>query len=142
MWDFHLQSVHGRWDGNSFGIDFNKDGVVNLFDFAKLANVWFEESTKLPEDLNYDNTVDVADLQIFAEYFSTVGYKGQWVFDALTSPCIDAGDPNSHWSNETWPNGKRINMAGRMKQAKMVMWQILMLTVWSISPTSGSLPRN
>lgn len=110
MWDFHLQSAYGRWYGNSAGIDFNKDGAVNLFDFAKLANVWFEESTKLPEDLNYDNTVDLADLQIFAKYFLTAGYKGQWAFDALTSPCIDAGDPNSDWSDETWPNGKRINM--------------------------------
>jgi hypothetical protein len=27
-----------------------------------------------------------------------------------TSPCIDAGDPNSDWSAEPWPNGKRINM--------------------------------
>jgi len=110
MWDFHLQSAYGRWDGNSFGIDFNKDGVVNLFDFAKLANVWFEESTKLPEDLNNDNTVDLADLQIFAEYFLTTGYKSQWIFDAMTSPCVDAGDPNSDWSDEAWPNGKRINM--------------------------------
>jgi hypothetical protein len=110
LWDFHLASSAGRWDGNSFAIDFNKDGIVNLFDFAKLANVWFEESTKLPEDLNYDNTVDAADLQIIAEYFLTAGYKGQWVFDALTSPCVDAGDPNSNWNSEPWPNGKRINM--------------------------------
>ena len=26
------------------------------------------------------------------------------------SPCIDAGDPNSSWENEPWPNGARINM--------------------------------
>jgi predicted outer membrane repeat protein len=26
------------------------------------------------------------------------------------SPAIDAGDPNSDWSNEPWPNGERINM--------------------------------
>ena len=33
-----------------------------------------------------------------------------WVTDAVTSPCIDAGDPNSDWTAELWPHGKRINM--------------------------------
>jgi hypothetical protein len=33
-----------------------------------------------------------------------------WVKDDVTSPCIDAGDPNSDWKAELWPNGKRINM--------------------------------
>jgi len=31
-----------------------------------------------------------------------------WVNDTNTSPCIDAGDPSSNYSNE--PNGNRINM--------------------------------
>jgi hypothetical protein len=33
-----------------------------------------------------------------------------WVTDSETSPCIDAGDPNSDWTAELWPHGKRINM--------------------------------
>ncbi len=33
-----------------------------------------------------------------------------WVYDANTSFCIDAGDPNSNWTGELWPHGKRINM--------------------------------
>ena len=33
-----------------------------------------------------------------------------WVTDSNTSLCIDAGDPNSDWSDELWPNGKRINI--------------------------------
>ncbi len=33
-----------------------------------------------------------------------------WVMDAGTSPCIDAGDPNSDWTAELWPHGKRINI--------------------------------
>jgi len=33
-----------------------------------------------------------------------------WVTDPNTSLCIDAGDPNSDWGSEPWPNGKRINM--------------------------------
>ena len=33
-----------------------------------------------------------------------------WVYDDVTSPCIDAGDPASDYSNEPEPNGGRINM--------------------------------
>jgi hypothetical protein len=33
-----------------------------------------------------------------------------WVADGVASPCIDAGDPNSDWTGELWPHGKRINM--------------------------------
>ena len=44
-----------------------------------------------------------------------------WVSDSNTSSCIDAGDPNSDWSNEPWPNGKRINIGayGGTSQASM-----------------------
>ena len=33
-----------------------------------------------------------------------------WVKDDVTSPCIDAGDPNSDWAAEPPPHGERINM--------------------------------
>jgi len=33
-----------------------------------------------------------------------------WVTDAVDSPCIDAGDPSSDYSNEPDPNGGRVNM--------------------------------
>ena len=33
-----------------------------------------------------------------------------WVIDAVTSPCIDAGDPTDDYSNEPEPNGGRINI--------------------------------
>ena len=33
-----------------------------------------------------------------------------WFLDRLTSPCIDAGDPNSDWTAELWPHGKRVNL--------------------------------
>ena len=63
MWDFHLQSVYGRWHPSS----------------------------------------------------------RSWVVDTNTSSCIDMGDPNSDWSHEPWPNGKRINIGayGGTKQASM-----------------------
>jgi predicted outer membrane repeat protein len=44
-----------------------------------------------------------------------------WVEEDVTSPCIDAGDPNSDWSSETWPHGGRINMGayGGTREASM-----------------------
>ncbi len=36
--------------------------------------------------------------------------SGSWVLDDVTSPCIDAGDPNSPIGDEPEPNGGRINM--------------------------------
>jgi hypothetical protein len=33
-----------------------------------------------------------------------------WVLDGATSPCIDAGDPNTPIGQEPFPNGGRINM--------------------------------
>ncbi len=35
---------------------------------------------------------------------------GGWVMDAVTSPAIDAGDPASDYSQESQPNGGRINL--------------------------------
>ncbi len=33
-----------------------------------------------------------------------------WILDPVSSPCIDAGDPNADPANEPLPNGGRINM--------------------------------
>lgn len=48
-------------------------------------------------------------------------YSETWVQDVLTSPCIDAGDPNCSCSGELWPSGKCINMGayGGTAQASM-----------------------
>jgi parallel beta-helix repeat protein len=47
--------------------------------------------------------------------------SGSWVVDDVTSPCIDAGDPNSSVGDEPEPNGGRINMGayGGTEQASM-----------------------
>jgi len=36
--------------------------------------------------------------------------EGRWTTDDVTSPCIDAGDPDSAIGLEPFPNGGRINM--------------------------------
>ena len=47
--------------------------------------------------------------------------SNDWVVDVNTSPCIDAGDPNSDWTGESWPHGSRINLGayGGTPQASM-----------------------
>jgi hypothetical protein len=44
-----------------------------------------------------------------------------WLTDTVTSPCIDAGDPNDNFADELWPHGRRINMGayGGTPQASM-----------------------
>jgi len=55
-----------------------------------------------------------------------------WVPDAVTSPCIDAGDPNSEVAGEVWPHGGRINMGayGGTREASL-----------SAQPSDMFLPR-
>ena len=57
---------------------------------------------------------------------------GSWVQDDVTSTCIDAGDPNSDWASETWPDGGRINIGayGGTPEASM-----------SLKTQGMSLPR-
>jgi len=52
---------------------------------------------------------------------------GAWVTDAVTSPCIDAGDPASPYAAEPHPHGYRINMGafGNLEVAsKNIRWPI------------------
>lgn len=44
-----------------------------------------------------------------------------WVRDNVTTPCVDAGDPNAGWTAEPWPHGQRINVGayGGTPQASM-----------------------
>lgn len=109
LWDLHLQSEDGRWNPIFYKIDLNQNGIINLVEFAKIAGVWLEQGN-LPEDLNNNGMVDWSDLVLLTQYYLASSFEDGWVPDANTSPCIDAGDPNSDWSAEPWPNVNRINM--------------------------------
>ena len=50
------------------------------------------------------------DFHLKSEYGRWDPELGKWVYDSVTSPCIDAGDPGDDYSNEPEPNGGRINM--------------------------------
>ena len=58
---------------------------------------------------------------------------GAWVADEVTSPCIDAGDPNSPVGDEPEPNGKRINMGayGGTAEASKKTYSSGSSVIWS-----------
>jgi predicted outer membrane repeat protein len=62
-----------------------------------------------------------ADYHLKSEFGRWDPNSSSWVTDTVTSPCIDAADPNSEWTAELWPHGKRINMGayGNTAQASM-----------------------
>jgi hypothetical protein len=62
-----------------------------------------------PDDPNDDIWIDGDyHLKSQAGRWDPVGES--WVLDEVTSPCIDAGDPNSPVGDELEPNGGRVNM--------------------------------
>lgn len=87
-------------------------GGIGNFDadpcFAELG-YWDDNAT--PMDVNDDVWVN-GDYHLRSEDGRWDPNENDWVYDAATSPCIDAGDPNSDWTAEPWPNGKRANMGG------------------------------
>jgi hypothetical protein len=111
LWDLHLQSKDGRWDPVSWpAVDLTQNGFVDLQDFAAFAALWCQQGEDLTADFDDSNTVDLLDLKIMLDAYLAVQSRGIWVYDDVSSPCVDAGDPNSDWSSEPWPNGKRINI--------------------------------
>jgi hypothetical protein len=123
--DYHLKSSAGRWEWNKLmDMDAQGDGFLDMQDFAVLAGEWQKTSAVqavargypypyyryLRADLDKSGRVDLADLVIFCENYLNHYDMGQCVHDDANSACIDAGDPNSDWSKELWPHGKRINM--------------------------------
>jgi hypothetical protein len=74
-----------------------------------------------PADANDDVWVD-GDYHLKSQAGRWDPNTETWVQDAVTSLCIDAGDPNDpNWNSELWPHGGRINMGayGGTPQASM-----------------------
>jgi len=61
------------------------------------------------EDLSDDFWVD-GDYHLKSQAGRWDPNEGRWTSDDVTSPCIDAGDPNSPVGDEPFPNGGIINM--------------------------------
>ncbi|RJS74808.1 hypothetical protein CW714_01105 [Methanophagales archaeon] len=93
---------------------------------------------------NYNNTTsgtgDISEDPLFADPdngdFHLKSQAGRWngtdwVNDNETSPCIDAGDPNSSYSNEIYPHGQRINIGayGNTSEASKSPYHKIYLSV-------------
>jgi len=120
--DYHLKSETGRYKPSIYiRLDPTGDGFIDLTDFAAFAKSWKNQGGFIPADLDRSGFVDFNDLTLLLNNYLAHYPLVKWVFDDVTSPCIDTGDPTSFWTPELWPHGKRINMGafGGTPQASM-----------------------
>ncbi len=113
-------NVPGGWLG---------EGNVDVDPLFVDPGYWDANGTA--DDPNDDFFVE-GDYHLMSEMGRWDPNVGAWVRDEVTSPCIDAGDPNSDVADEVWPHGGRINMGayGGTRQASL-----------SAEPSDMFLPR-
>jgi Leucine-rich repeat (LRR) protein len=99
-------NVMGTWPGPS-NIEVNPEFAMPGF--------W------TTEPLDSDSTWIPGDYHLASEIGRWEPNDLTWLADALSSPCIDAGDPNSPHVHEPAPNGERLNMGvyGGTEQASL-----------------------
>lgn len=70
--------------------------------------------------------------------------SARWIADAVTSPCVDAGDPATPCDKEPYPNGRRINMGadGNTQFASKGMGLNRPQIAPVITPKPSTLPRD
>jgi parallel beta-helix repeat protein/predicted outer membrane repeat protein len=91
-------NVQGGWPG---------EGNIDLDPGFVEQGYWDANDT--PEDVNDDRWVG-GDYHLLSQAGRWDTETQSWVRDDVTSPCIDAGDPNSPIGIEPFPNGGRANM--------------------------------
>ncbi len=93
-----FSNIQGNWPG---------PGNINTDPLFVQPGYWNLNDT--PEDINDDFWVD-GDYHLLSQAGRWDPESQRWIQDDLTSPCIDAGDPNSLLGTEPFPNGGRPNM--------------------------------
>ena len=115
-----LSSYNNFWSnqGANFG-DGAEPGAGETFadPLFAVAGYWDPNGT---EDEADDFWVD-GDYHLKSEAGRWDPVELTWIKDDVTSPCVDAGDPNLDWTAELWPHGKRINIGayGGVPEASM-----------------------
>lgn len=79
-------------------------GTGNIDTDPLFVEVGFWDPNGTPEDINDDFWVQ-GDYHLQSQAGRWDPNSLSWVQDAVTSPCIDAGYPNSPVGNEPMPNG-------------------------------------
>jgi hypothetical protein len=83
--------------------------VANIDTDPLFADPGYWDPNGTPDDPNDDFFVE-GDYHLKSQAGRWDPNSQSWVQDDVTSPCIDAGDPNSPIGDEPFPNGGRINM--------------------------------
>jgi len=101
-------------------------------DFVR-AGYWTEPSPRQPNSSVWIE----GDYHLKSEAGRWDPVSDSWIIDNVTSPCIDAGDPNSPVGDEPDPNGGRINMGaygGTAEASKSPGYS------WFFETTQGAIP--
>ncbi|MBN2131020.1 MAG: right-handed parallel beta-helix repeat-containing protein [Sedimentisphaerales bacterium] len=93
-----FSAIQGGWPGEG-----NIDADPCFVD----PGYW--DANETPDDPNDDFFVE-GDYHLKSQAGRWDPASASWVIDDVTSPCIDAGDPNSPIGYEPFPNGGVINM--------------------------------
>jgi len=119
IWQNEIYVDYYVWPGD-YDICFNDiQGGFQLEDVLFEEEVYEEEGNINTDPYFADPQNRDYHLKSEAGQWDTVSQT--WIQDDVSSPCIDAGDPDSDWSVELSPNGERINMGayGGTTQASM-----------------------
>ena len=88
------------------------DRYYNATSYNILSPIWWNVMNQ--EDTDPIWRTDLGAIEAWNIYHlksETGRWNGtQWINDSNTSPCIDAGDPTSDYSNEPTSNGNRVNI--------------------------------
>jgi hypothetical protein len=95
------QILYSDIEGGVLGL-----GILDLDPLFAEPGYWQDNGTP---DLS-DDTWFLGDYHLLSEQGRLDPKAGTWVLDPASSPCIDAGDPESFWYQEPEPHGEQINM--------------------------------
>lgn len=95
-------------------------GTGNIDADPCFVQLGYWDANGTPDDANDDFWIE-GDYHLKSQAGRWDPNDQSWGTDTNTSPCIDTGNPNSDWTAELWPHGKRINMGayGGTPQASM-----------------------
>ena len=99
----YYNDIQGGWPG---------EGNINANPCFVSPGYWVDANdSNVAVEPNEPNAVWIdGDYHLKSEAGRWDSTSESWIKDDVTSSCIDAGDPNSDWTAELWPHGKRINM--------------------------------
>lgn len=96
--------------GLKFLIATNTATTITVYGDAREINYYWR-ATKVYSDIGH--TYNIYDYHLKAlgkRWAPLTPTTGKWAIDDVHSPCIDAGDRSSDYSQELYPNGNRINI--------------------------------